>query len=232
MSSSPKLFLGRAWRKANRIVSRLYLKTFCKVAPHALTRHGSDYGGWYAPDDMPAGALCYCIGVGRDATFDFALGDLGAEVHAFDPTPLAVDYMAQHTDKQVTFHPWGLWDSDKTMKFYVPYGEGHASHFTTDLHGTGRYHEVPCYALDTIRRKLGHEDREIYLLKMDIEGAWYESLLDFIPKGTRPTCLGVEFDSPAPVWRVARVVTMLQKHGYRVAVIEKDNVTFMRRPDA
>jgi FkbM family methyltransferase len=192
-----------------------------------MTRAGSDYGGWFIPDDMPAGALCYCIGVGRDATFDIALAARGAEVHSFDPTPLSVAYMAETPHPGVTFHPWGLWSEDTTIRLYAPADPRHSSHFFRDLHQTGKYHEVPCYRLSTIREKLGHG--EIYLLKMDIEGSWYDTLHEFVPAGILPRFLGVEFDSPAPPTRVAATVRLLEGAGYRLVRQEGDNVTFMRR---
>lgn len=222
------VFTGRAWRNVNRRISRQYVKLFARkvTAPFAMKRYGSDYGGWYAPDPLPAGALCYCIGVGADATFDFELKRLGGDVHSFDPTPYSIRYMEEHADKGVTFHPWGLWNENTTMKLFAPLSKEHHSHFLTDLHSTGSYEEVDCLTLGTIMERLGHKD--IFLLKMDIEGSWYETLSEFIPKGIHPKILGVEFDSPAPVWRVAKTVSMLEKHGYSLAVQEKDNVTFIK----
>ena len=223
------VFADRAQRNLNRRLSRAWVSARARKSDYAMSRYGTGYGGWYIPDDMPQGALCYCIGVGVDASFDFALAEKGAEVHAFDPTPMSVEYMAQNTDKGVNFHPWGLWNEDKTMRFHIPMGENHSSHFITDLHHTGQYHEVPCFRLETMIDKLGHQGREIYLLKMDIEGAWYEAAMDFIPAGILPKFLGIEFDSPAPVWRVAPVVRALEAQGYDLVIQEKDNVTFMRK---
>jgi len=223
------VFADRAQRNINRRLSRAWVKLKARRSSHAMSRYGTGYGGWYIPDDMPQGALCYCIGVGRDASFDVALAARGAEVHSFDPTPMSVAYMADHAHKGVAFHPWGLCNADKTMRFHVPLGENHSSHFITDLHHTGKYHEVPCLRLSTIMERLGHQGREIYLLKMDIEGAWYEAAMDFIPSGLLPKVLAIEFDSPAPVWRVAPVVRMLEERGYSLVIQEKDNVTFLRK---
>lgn len=219
-----RVFLGRAWRNLNRRVSRLYLKRQRQSVDHGLVRYGSDYGGWYAPADMPQGALCYCVGVGVDASFDFGIRQAGAETHAFDPTPGSIAYMAENADKGVVFHPWGLWNEDKKMKFFFPLHADHTSFFIQDLHHTNEYFEGECYRLGTILAKLGHPTP--FLLKIDIEGSWFEAIQDFVGDGILPKYLGVEFDSPAPVWRVARIVRLLDTAGYKVLVVEKDNVTF------
>ena len=47
---------------------------------------GEGDGAW------PERAVCCCVGVGVNATFDLALAERGHEVHSFDPTPRALDY--------------------------------------------------------------------------------------------------------------------------------------------
>lgn len=221
-----KVFLKRAWRYTNRRISQRYLRHFALKTDVPMTRLGSVYGGWYAPNDMPKGALCYCAGVGVDATFDFGLVELGAEVHSFDPTPGSIEYMKENADKGVNFHPWGLWDNDKKMKFHFPLGEGHTSFFIHNLHDTDEFFEADCLRMSTIQSRLGHSVP--YIFKLDIEGAWYEVILDCIKEGIYPHVIGLEFDSPAPVWRVSKITRALQKRGYRLAVQEKDNATFVR----
>jgi FkbM family methyltransferase len=235
------VFLGRAWRNLNRRISRLYLNRQLRGAgggpgggpaggaasgPGGFERLGSAQNGWYRPRDLPRGARCYCIGVGLDASFDFALAERGAEVHAFDPTPAAIAYMERVNAGRVAFHPWGVLDSDSTMRLYQPMSADHGSHFLHDLHQTGKFHEVPCYRLATIMGKLGHD--RIDLMKMDIEGSWYEALQDMVAAGIRPGILEVEYDSPAPIWRVARIHRLLVRAGYALILREADNAIYRR----
>lgn len=222
------VFGGRAWRNLNRRVSRLYLGrqrdagAAARLGP--LVRLGSAENGWYAPEGRLDGLRCYCIGVGLDASFDFALAERGAEVHAFDPTPTAIAYMERENAGRVRFHPWGVLDHDGTMRLYAPLSETHGSHFLHDLHRTGQYHEVPCLRLGSIVARLGHD--RIDLLKMDIEGSWYEVIPDMLDAGLRPPLLQVEYDSPAPVWRVSRSHLALAAAGYALVLREGDNAVY------
>lgn len=218
------VFAGRAWRNINRRISRLYISLTFPRAAERLTRLGSDENGWYSPEGLGPGTLCYCIGVGYDASFDFELAALGAEVHSFDPTPHAVDYMERENSGRVAFHPWGAYDEDTTIRLYFPKSESHGSYFAEDLHNTGKFHEVPVFRIATIMERLGHH--HIDLMKMDIEGSWFQALTDMLGDGITPGILEVEFDSPAPVWRVGRIAKLLRGAGYKLILQEGDNCVF------
>lgn len=179
-----------------------------------------------APASIPKGAVVYCGGVGLDASFDFDLRKRsGAEVHSFDPTPKAIDYMERSNDCGVIFHPWGMAGEDRTLRFYMPLAESQ-NLFTTDLHRTGQYIEAQCYRLSTIMEQLGHQ--ELFLMKIDIEGSWYDFTRDFIAQGIVPTVFNIEFDSPAPLWRVREITRLLARAGLFPVFREKDNVSFVR----
>ena len=219
-------FAGRAWRNLNRRVSRIWLDVFSRKASHPMVRLGSDGNGWFVPADMPPNALCYCVGVGLDASFDFELAERGADVYSFDPTPPAIRYMERENSDRTKFHPWGLLDKDSTMRLYFPMSETHGSYFIEDLHGTGRYHEVPCLRMSTILERLGHGCP--YLVKMDIEGSWGRALEDMMRSGHHPEFLEVEFDSPAPVWKVSNTARLLERSGYGLVLREGDNAVYKR----
>lgn len=219
------VFFGRIWRNLNRRVSRAYVDVSTKKTTHKMEKIGSYANGWFVPLDMPKNALCYCVGVGRDASFDFELVDRGANVFSFDPTPPAVEYMRQkNTQGKVNFRPWGLLDEDSSMRLFFPLAGDHGSYFIEDLHRTGQYYEVPCYRLKTIMEKLSHDS--LYILKIDIEGSWYRALKDVIMSEIFAEFLQVEFDSPAPVWRVAHIVRLLAQSGYKLVLREGDNAVF------
>lgn len=223
-----RVFAGRAWRNLNRRLSRLYVDSQLEESPAILSRYGSGEGAWFAPSAIPDGAVIYCGGVGVDATFDFDLKSrTGAEVHSFDPTPKAIAYMAAQNECGVAFHPWGMLDEDKVVRFYTPLSDTHQSSFIHDLHRTGKYIEAQCYKITSIMKKLKHDN--IFMLKIDIEGSWYEVILDMMKDGVRPVVLNVEFDSPAPVWRVRRAMAALRREGYAPVKRQKDNVTLLRR---
>jgi hypothetical protein len=66
--------------------------------PNLCLRHqvlGSRYGGWAIPEGfLRADSIAYTVGVGEDISFDLALvNTYGCKVFAFDPTPIAVEFM-------------------------------------------------------------------------------------------------------------------------------------------
>lgn len=221
-----RVFLGRVWRNLNRRVSRAWLSARVRPSQVKLERLGSQYGGWHVPADAPQGAVAYCGGVGLDATYDFALNDQKQlEVHSFDPTPSSVAYMERENAGRVAFHPWGMMGEDRLVRFYAPVNKAHQSWFTENLHHTSDYFEAECLRMATIMQRLGH--KQVYLLKIDIEGSWFSVLIDMLQSGIHPKVLCVEFDSPAPVWRVRRVVRALEAAGYGAVNREGDNVVFL-----
>lgn len=221
-----RIFLGRARRNLERRLSRLWIDTFAKRTNYDLDRLGSLQNGWFAPQDMPSDSLCYCVGVGLDASFDFELAELGYDVHSFDPTPPAINYMKEANSGRVTFHPWGVLDDDRTDRLFFPLNKSHGSYFIDNLHFSNDYYEVPFYRLETIISKLDH--RTPFLLKMDIEGSWYRVVPDIISAGILPEFLMLEYDSPAPVGRVSKVHNVLETSGYKMIVREADNVVYKR----
>lgn len=224
----PIVFAGRAWRNLNRRISRVYIRMKLRKSPVKLVRYGRGEGSWMAPapEVFPKSAVVYCGGVGLDASFDFDVRNrTNAEVHSFDPTPKAVEYMEHANDCGVAFHPWGMAGEDTILRFYTPLAESQ-NLFTTDLHRTGNYIEAQCYRLSTIMERLDHET--LFLMKIDIEGSWYDFTRDFLSQGIVPEVFNIEFDSPAPLSRVREITRLLEERELFPVFREKDNVTFVR----
>jgi FkbM family methyltransferase len=222
-----KVLAGRVWRRVNRLLSRAWLRTQIDRGDYAFEQFGKGHAAWWVLRDIEPGAIAYCGGVGQDATFDFDLADkMGMEVHSFDPTPNSIAYMERENHGRVTFHPWGLLDCDKTIRFHAPLDQSHTNWFVDNLHGTDDYFEADCFTIETIMQKLGHQ--QIELLKIDIEGSWGRVLSSMLDSRIYPRVVCVEFDSPAPLLRVRRTVRALQAAQYRLARREKENCVFVR----
>lgn len=62
-----------------------------------LTLFGTNYGGFYYPEDLPylnENSVIYCIGAGEDITHDVILSHrLKCPVHIIDPTPRAIEHV-------------------------------------------------------------------------------------------------------------------------------------------
>jgi hypothetical protein len=88
---------------------------------------GSVYGGWtIVPELLDTSSVVYSVGVGNDISFDLELiRRFGATVHGFDPSPLAIEWIAaQDLPANYLFHPWGLSAPDGSADFFAPVSGG------------------------------------------------------------------------------------------------------------
>ncbi|GJM59550.1 FkbM family methyltransferase [Persicobacter diffluens] len=200
----------KAWWKLGRFFD------FTRLPVEAL---GSKSCHWYIPKGiLDEHAVCYLAGAGEDISFDAALSQTyGCQVHTFDPTPRAIAHFEAlqnalqearalelpheegtfyPTDAALLnkwqFHPWGLWNQEEVLKFYMPADPSHVSHSAVNLQKTADFFEAQVYAVDDLMKQLGHQ--QIDLLKIDIEGAEYKVMEDLLKKEIYPRILCVEFD--------------------------------------
>lgn len=157
---------------------------------------GSSYGGWaIIPELLSVSSVVYSVGVGSDVSFDLALiAAKGCDVHAFDPTPVAVEWVGrQALPPQFRFHAIGLAATDAEVPFRRPLTDGHVS-FSLAEGGAvleGETVLCPVRRLETLTRDLGHTS--IDLLKMDIEGFEYQVIRDILSGSIRPRQWLIEF---------------------------------------
>ncbi|MBN1507015.1 MAG: FkbM family methyltransferase [Sedimentisphaerales bacterium] len=180
-------------------------------------------------DRLDESSVCYCVGVGIDASFDFALVDrFHCFVFSFDPTPASITYMerAEYDRTKLHFLPVGLWDQDTELRLYLPTND-ETLLSVYDLKGTGKYFVCKCQKLSTIMRDLGHT--HIDLLKLDIEGAWHRVIRNMVMEGISISMLCVELDSPTSLVSVFRVMRMLRRLGLELVHFERDNYLFVQR---
>lgn len=196
----------------------------------AFQRLGSAYGGWTVPADLITGDwICYCGGVGEDVTFDLELiRRFGCIVVACDPTPRAKAHVAKVAteERRFRFLPVGLWSGDAELRFYAPRDPSHVSHSVVNLQGTSDFFVARCRSLAAVMQEQGHD--RIDLLKLDIEGAQHEVLRAALRDGIRPKVICVEFDQPDTLTRMYRTYARLRRAGYRLAVRDGWNLTFLR----
>jgi FkbM family methyltransferase len=154
---------------------------------------GSGDGEWcLCADDLDSDSVIYSFGVGYDIGFELGLiRRLGCEVHAFDPTPLSIEWVArQRTSPRFHFHPFGIAGHDGTARFHLP--ESHAVSFTVLDAARSKMTSVgEVYRLPTILTRLGH--RKIDLLKLDVEGAEFAIMDDISGNAGRISQILIEF---------------------------------------
>lgn len=190
---------------------------------------GTDYGGWAIPADaIDSSWVCYTAGIGEDASFDLELARLGCDVVAIDPTPRAIAHMEPHLSAFPNLHleRCALWSEDAEVEFFPPTDPAHVSFSITNRQGTSAPIQVPARNPATLARKHGHD--RVDLLKLDIEGAEYE-LLDAIrcsELGVRVLC--VEYHHDHGLRRMRSAVRHVLADGYRIAAVNRTDVTFYR----
>ena len=217
----------------NKRLARQVLPLFLRPVDSDLGLEplGDGDGAWVVPTRIiQPDWVCYCIGVGENASFDVALTQrFGCQVFSFDPTPRSIEYMRTlpYDRQRLRFMPVGVWNDDVDLRFYAPANRRHANWSVVDLHGTGDYFTATCKRLRTIMREQGHS--RIDLLKMDIEGSWYEVLKELLRENIRVSVLCVEFDSPTSLSKLRWAVRELSAIGMCLVHFERENFVFVDR---
>lgn len=182
---------------------------------------GSGYGGWvvYTPR-ISSTSVVYSCGIGEDASFDLALiSRFGVTVHAFDPTPRAVDWVgAQDLPPSFEFHQLGIADFDGVATFNAPPRHQDASYTLVEGRGNAAVAvQADVRRLSTLMSEFGHD--RIDLLKMDIEGAEYGVIEDLVSSVLDIRQLLVEFHhgfEAIEVDETYRAVALLRRRGYKL----------------
>lgn len=240
MELYPSMMLKSRWlNKLVRVLhgtypSRWFRKFGVKDGP-CLVRLGSDYGGWFAPTSIQQNWIIYSLGIGQDTTFDWALIEqYGVTIHAFDPTPAAIEHVSDRRAKSpliaahFLFSPVGVWDSDCSIRFFEPKTRGWVGSYSAlNLQGTSRHIDAPCKTLSTLMRERNHD--HVDLLKMDIEGAEYRVLGDLLTKRIPVHWLCVEFDQPVPTGTTRTMIKRLIDNGFALCHVDRWNFTFENR---
>lgn len=195
----------------------LYCKTF-----HA--------GGWiFSPIGIDSSSVVFSLGVADNIKFDKSMIDsFGCHVHAFDPTPTWVDWIAaQKTQSEFHFYPYAIGDKDGTLRLYPRVnrkGKPVPGMLTMIDEWNGAYEaiEAPVKRISTIMSEIGVD--HIDILKMDIEAAEYEVIDDVLNSGIPVYQLLVEFHhrfKTVPLEKTKEILHKLFYAGYRIFFISE-----------
>jgi FkbM family methyltransferase len=160
-------------------------------SPHVPTKVG-DWALVTAP--LNASSVVYSFGVGDNVAWDLAMiRRFGCTVHAFDPTPASVAWLArQSLPPEFVFHDVGISNFDGELAFYPPRKSG-STHYSQERRGLlNRQEPVRCQVrrLATIMQSLGHTRLDV--LKLDVEGSEFEAVPDILASGIEIDQLLVE----------------------------------------
>jgi len=193
-------------------------------------RVGSRYGGYYICSSVLSEApVVYSFGVGKDISFDLEMIQrFRAKVFAFDPTPQVREWIrTQSLPKNFRFYPYGIAHFDGKVRLYAPEHSEHISHSFV-VQRSDHFVEVPVRRLKGIMEELGHA--RIDLVKMDVEGAEYEVIQDWLESRIYPEQILVEFHHWFPEIKVERTRKILEKLrtvGYRLFAIDDYNYSLV-----
>ncbi len=176
MKTSIKKIISKLVRKChkNNIISPIKSKWF-----------GSKYGGFFVCKEILKNKdqiIVYSCGVGTDISFDIKIMKQykGAEIFAFDPTPISVKWIQnQRLPGNFNFSPIGISNKNGVEKMYFPKNYSVSYGIFNWDNGSKDEIMVEMQTLESIAGKHGH--KYIDILKMDIEGSEFSVInsLDF-----------------------------------------------------
>lgn len=155
---------------------------------------GSPYGGWTiatATLCSAAAPVVLSFGLGDDISFDEAMiVTYRAQVFGFDPTPASQRWLAAHgVPAGMRVMPIGIAAFDGEQEFAMPAGETRGNFSSRQRTGTATICQVRRYS--TILAMLGLQ--HVNVMKLDVEGAEYDTIDDLVSSPVLPDQLLVEF---------------------------------------
>jgi FkbM family methyltransferase len=194
-------------------------------------RLGDPGGRWsIVSDGLGPATVVYALGVGTDISFERDLiARYGATVHAFDPTPISLQWAAsRQLPDGFTLHPYGVADYDGTARFTAPRKRKFASFSLVRSEGVGPPVEAPVRRLATLAEVLHLPPPDV--IKMDIEGAEYGVLPDLLASGFSPTQILVEFHHrwrEVGTRRTREALALLGRSRYRIADVSENGMEYV-----
>ena len=150
---------------------------------------GTEYGGWtYDVSKLTADSIVYSIGLGMDTSWDEGImAKHGLQVWGCDPTPKSLKYVESRKELQTDrFHliAEGLSTTKHKATFTLPANPEHVSMREGDHTNLGGKVEVQVNTLENWMETNGQTHMDI--VKMDIEGAEYDVIEDWIARDFFP----------------------------------------------
>jgi FkbM family methyltransferase len=207
-------------------------RTRFEDAPGGIVDFGTAYGGWSMPPGLiEPGWLCYSVGAGDDVSFDLTLIErYGVRVRAFDAVESYVASAARQAggDPRLSAHHAAIALADGPIRMQTTHDSRSKSVSSANLYDSSDFVELPGRTLQSLMNEFG--DRQIDLLKLDVEGAEYDLLekLDLRALGVK--IFAVQLHHTGSVLRARRLIAGLHDAGFEtIACRPTVKLTFARR---
>lgn len=177
-------------------------------------------------------SVVYSFGVGDNIAWDlYMIEQYGTVVHAFDPTPESIAWVAaQELPPEFQFYKFGLAAYDGTLEFFPPKKPGRM-HYSQDPQKYSRSDEPKFVGevrrLETIARELGHT--HIDVLKMDIEGSEFDAIPELLKSSVTFDQLLVEIHYTYPTRSLEEgleLVDLIRSYGFRCGYVSERGLEF------
>jgi len=186
-----------------------------------LLRLGSEYGGWTIVDDPSLqGSLMLSVGVGEDISFDVEIIQrYKMQSLLLDPTPRSISYfesiinnygknkstdyitggrqpidsydLSSFNKDTISFIEKAMWTSNGLIKFYKPNNPSHVSCSVYEDERSNSYFWVETITYSDLVKIIGAAPK---IIKMDIEGAAFDVMVDMLKHNQLPTQILFELE--------------------------------------
>lgn len=143
--------------------------------------YGNSYGGFYlCPVFLNSESIVYSFGIGEDISFgEKIIKEHNCFVFGFDPTPKSINWIEkQKLNRKYSFHPYGIATKTGNVDFFLPIKESNVSGSYVIQDNVSKENKINVQMKSLIDVKDSLKHKKIDVLKMDIEGAEYEILLN------------------------------------------------------
>ena len=187
----------------NIIVAKIVSFSYLKNVSVDLTRLGTDYGGWFIPDN-----ILYAIdkkkvlvsgGLGHDVSFDKILLENGFQIIGLDPLVECCDFARKELgdSKSVFIIEKGLWTNSGNIDFFPPKNKSHDSWSITNTQSALPQEAMTFKVIsltDLIEEYPSIGNSDFSMLKLDIEGAESEIMKKLFTSDSKFDFVGIEMD--------------------------------------
>ena len=215
-----------------------------------LTRLGSEHGWVFVEREYLTDSTLVSVGLGEDASFDIEfIHAHNANVIVVDPTPRAINHFQQIVSSfgapkegnylaggqqpissydltrvsrnNFVMVPKALWIETGRIDFYSPKDPHHVSYSITNLQKTSESIKVDSICFRDLLIHSNISVTDIGIIKLDVEGAATEILLNIFKDGFRPKQILVELEemfkiSLTNVLKLRLLAKILSESGYCV----------------